>query len=74
VRGAGYHRPMPEPDTQQLQIVQRRREAEEREQAEQATDEHEAITHQRRAERVSYLRDKLAERARSEDEAGTGRS
>jgi hypothetical protein len=65
---------MPDPETQELQILQRRREAEEREQAEQATGEHEAVTHTRRAERVAYLREKLDERARSEDEAGTDRT
>jgi hypothetical protein len=58
----------PEPETREMQIEQTRRERAHRDAAEQATDEHEAQTEQRRAGRAAYLRDKLDERARSEDE------
>ena len=60
---------MPDPKTEEMQLDQLRREQGEREQADEATDSHEAVTHERRAERASYLKEKLAERARSEDEA-----
>jgi hypothetical protein len=59
---------MPDPETQEMQIVQSRREEQERSRAGEATEEQEAIVHDRRAERAAYLRDKLTERARSEDE------
>ena len=59
----------PEPETREMQIEQTRRERSHREAAEQATDEHEAETEERRAARSSYLREKLDERARAEDEA-----
>jgi hypothetical protein len=59
---------MPDPKTEELQLDQQRRERGEREQAEEATDSHEAVTHERRADRAAYLKDKLDERARSEDE------
>ena len=63
---------MPDPRTEEMQVVQSRREAAERENAEHATGEHEAVVHDRRAERAAYLKDKLAERARSEDEKERG--
>jgi hypothetical protein len=59
---------MPDPETQELQVVTGRREELERELAEHATGEPEAVVHDRRADRAAYLKDKLAERARSEDE------
>jgi hypothetical protein len=61
---------MGEPETEELQVEQVRRERAEREQARAAdepTDEH---THVRRADKHAYLREKLAERARSERENG----
>ena len=60
---------MPDPETQELQLEQLRRERAERGAAEAAPDPEEAAQHDRRAERAAYLREKLAERARSEDEA-----
>lgn len=55
-----------EPTTGELRAVQLRREAEERERsAEPGT---EGNKHERRAERAAYLREKLRERGRSEDE------
>jgi hypothetical protein len=63
-----YPRAMaPEPETREMQIEQTRREASHRRAADDATDEHEAVSEERRAEKAAYLRDKLDERARSED-------
>jgi hypothetical protein len=59
---------MPDPKTEEMQLDQLRRERDEREQAEEATDSHEAVTHGRRADRAAYLKEKLDERAKSEDE------
>ena len=61
---------MEEPETKEMRIEQDLRERSEREQAQDAdlpTEEH---THERRAEKHAYLREKLAERARSEEENG----
>lgn len=58
----------PDPKTEELRLEQLRREREEREAAggaDQAADEH---AHERRADKHAYLRDKLDERARSEDD------
>jgi len=60
---------MPDPETQELQLDQLRRERGERGAAEEAVEPEEAAQHDRRADRAAYLRGKLAERARSEDEA-----
>jgi hypothetical protein len=60
---------MPDPKTEEMQLEQLQREQSEHEQAEGASDATEEHTHARRAERAAYLRSKLAERARSEDEA-----
>ena len=61
---------MPDPKTEEMRLEQLRREHVEREQADEATDSHEAVSHERRAERAAYLKEKLEERARSEDERG----
>jgi hypothetical protein len=58
----------PEPETKEMRIEQARRERTHRHAADEATDEHEAQTEERRADRAAYLREKLDERARSEDE------
>jgi hypothetical protein len=42
----------------------------ERKHADHATTEHEAVTHDRRSDKAAYLAAKLAERERSEQEAG----
>jgi len=60
---------MPDPKTEELQLDQLRKEHEERERAEGADDPTEEHTHERRADRAAYLKEKLDERARSEDEA-----
>ena len=61
---------MPDPKTEEMQLDQLQRERTERDQAGDAAEPEEEQTHERRADRAAYLRDKLAERARSEDEAG----
>ncbi|MDP9135733.1 MAG: hypothetical protein M3N56_13020 [Actinomycetota bacterium] len=61
---------MPDPKTEEMQLDQLQRERTERDQAGDAAEPEEEKTHERRADRAAYLRDKLAERARSEDEAG----
>jgi len=61
---------MPDPKTEEMQLDQLQRERTERDQAGEAAEAEEEKTHERRADRAAYLRDKLAERARSEDEAG----
>jgi hypothetical protein len=50
-----------------LDQIQRAREAKQRER--EAADRPEQHTEERRAEKADYLREKLAERARAEDEA-----
>jgi len=59
---------MPDPETQELRLEQIRREREEREQAQDAGEPAEEQTHERRAQRAAYLREKLGERAEAEDE------
>ena len=59
---------MEDPDTQELRLEQQARERAEREHAREAdlpTEEHAAV---RRADKHAYLRSKLEERARSEEE------
>jgi len=57
-----------EPTTDELRDLQRRREHEERERAASADTEEATAAHERRAEKASYLRRKLRERADSERE------
>jgi hypothetical protein len=54
---------------QQLQAEQRKRQAQEEQLKRSAPDEHEAAQHERRADKARYLRDKLAERTRSDRDA-----
>jgi hypothetical protein len=62
---------MADPETKELQLEQVQRELAERKQADEADlPRGEERTHERRADKHSYLREKLAERARSEDENG----
>jgi hypothetical protein len=60
---------MPDPKTEELHIEQLDRQASEREQVQESSEDAERATHERRAERAAYLREKLGERAASEDEA-----
>lgn len=57
-----------DPSTQQLQAVQADRVREETRAAGTAQDEEETAQHVRRADKASYLRDKLAEREASEQD------
>lgn len=55
-------------ETERLRIAQERRARQEREDAEQATEDEERLAHTRRAAKAAYLRDKLEEQAKSPDE------
>jgi hypothetical protein len=55
-----------DPKTEELRLEQLRREAEEREAEEEAPTEEDADAHRRRAEKASYLQEKLKERSDSE--------
>ncbi|WP_028065380.1 hypothetical protein [Solirubrobacter soli] len=59
---------MEDPETRELQIDQVQRELAEREQAGDAESPAEQRAHERRADKHSYLREKLRERAASEEE------
>lgn len=58
---------MPDPKTEELRIEQIQRERAEHERAKEAGEPAEEQTHERRAERAAYLREKLGERAESEE-------
>jgi hypothetical protein len=57
-----------DPSTEELRAVQAEREEAERELAEQSPDEREEHTHERRADRAAYLREKLDEQAEADRE------
>lgn len=57
-----------DPTTEELRLSQLKREVEEREAAEQASDDA-GDPHQARAHKAAYLREKLEQRARAEREA-----
>jgi hypothetical protein len=59
-----------DPKTEELRIEEIQRERAEREQARDADLPTEELAHERRADKHAYLREKLAERARSEEENG----
>jgi hypothetical protein len=59
---------MGDPKTEELRVEQVQRELSERDQAREAAEDAEEHTHERRAERAAYLKQKLAERAKSEEE------
>jgi hypothetical protein len=59
---------MADPETRELQIEQVQQELHERKQAEESDLPTEERTHERRADKHQYLREKLAERGRSEEE------
>ncbi len=58
---------MAEPETEELRVEQIRREREEHARAQEAKQPDEEHQHERRAERAEYLREKLDERAESEE-------
>jgi hypothetical protein len=66
---AAYADHMPDPKTEEMQLEQLHKERVEREQANEAPEPADEHTHERRADRAAYLRDKLDERAKSEDES-----
>ena len=59
---------MPDPKTEELQVEQVQRLLAEREQAKDSSEPAEEHTHERRADRAAYLKKKLDERAKSEEE------
>lgn len=59
-----------EPTTETLRLEQLRRELAEREHAEEAVTPEEEHTAERRADRASYLREKLDEQAEHPDDPG----
>jgi hypothetical protein len=63
---------MPDPKTEELQLEQIARERQERARALEAPLEEETEQHERRADKAAYLKEKLRDRAASEDaDAGT---
>jgi membrane protein len=60
---------MPDPNTEELRIEQAERERKEHRAAEESGEQTETAQHERRAERASYLAEKLTERAAAEDAA-----
>jgi membrane protein len=69
-RGMGTLPGMADPKTEELQVEQVQREIAERRRAEEAGEPAETRTHDRRADRHAYLKEKLRERAESEEESG----
>jgi membrane protein len=69
---AGTLTAMADPKTQELQVEQVQRELAERRRAEEAGEPAETRTHERRADRHASLKEKLRERAESEEEEGAG--
>ena len=62
---------MPDPITEELRVDQVERAREERHREREAVEGAEGEAHGRRADKADYLREKLAERARAEDQAAT---
>jgi hypothetical protein len=60
---------MADPKTEELRLEQIARERAEREQAGDSSEPAEEKAHRRRADRAAYLKEKLDERAKSEEEA-----
>ena len=60
---------MPDPETREMQIVQSEKEKAERDLADTSSEPAETDAHDRRADKAAYLKAKLEERARAEDEA-----
>ena len=59
---------MADPKTEELKVETVQREIAERKRAEEAGEPSETRTHERRADRQAYLKEKLRERAESEEE------
>ena len=63
---------MPDPTTEGMRLDQIERAGREKQRAEAAEEEAAEKSHARRADKADYLREKLAERAKAEDEAAGG--
>ena len=63
---------MPDPTTEGMRLEQIERAQREHAQAKAAEERADEAAHEARAEKADYLREKLAERAKAEDEAGIG--
>ncbi|HEX5620905.1 MAG TPA: hypothetical protein VFX51_20960 [Solirubrobacteraceae bacterium] len=59
---------MGDPETEELKVEQVQKELAARKRADDAGDSREEHTEERRAERAAYLKEKLEERAKSEDD------
>jgi len=62
---------MPDPTTEGMRLDQIERASREKRRAEEAEEAAAEQAHEARAEKADYLREKLAERAKAEDEAAT---
>ena len=62
---------MPDPTTEGMRLDQIERAAREKERAHEADEKAAEKSHERRADKAEYLREKLAERAKAEDEAAS---
>jgi hypothetical protein len=63
---------MPDPTTEGMRLDQIERASREKARADEAEEQAAEKSHTRRADKADYLREKLAERAKAEDEAGIG--
>ena len=63
---------MPDPKTDEMRLDQIERVRRERERAQEAPEEAAEKAHGRRADKADYLREKLDERAKAEDEGADG--
>jgi hypothetical protein len=62
---------MPDPTTEGMRLDQIERAAREKQRADEADEKAAEKSHARRADKADYLREKLAERAKAEDEAAS---
>ena len=62
---------MPDPKTEELRLDQIQRARDEHDREREADDRPEQHTAERRAVKAEYLKEKLAERAKAEDEAAS---
>ena len=63
---------MPDPTTEGMRLDQIERARREKQRAEEADEAAAEKSHERRADKADYLREKLAQRAKAEDEAAEG--
>ena len=63
---------MPDPTTEGMRLEQIERARREHQRAKEADEEAATDAHEARADKADYLRQKLAERAKAEDEAAAG--